>query len=106
LFTAAIAILEVSLFGFLGELVDLLTANTPDTFWEAAGQQLIVMALILLIALPLSVLIHSMLIHQTLLGNYPMMIRWQAHRYLLVKASAFIKTNLPGALPPRLCKQP
>lgn len=98
LFTAAIAILEVSLFGFLGELVDLLTINTPETFWAAAGQQLMVMALILLIALPLSVLIHSMLIHQTLLGNYPMMIRWQAHRYLLGQSLGFYQNEFAGRI--------
>ncbi len=96
--TAAIAVMEVSLFGFLGQLVDLLTDNTPETFWAEAGRQVLIMAIILLVALPLSVLVHSLLIHQTLLGNYPMMIRWQAHRYLLGQSLGFYQNEFAGRI--------
>lgn len=98
MFTAIIAILEVSLFGFLGRLVDMLGANTPENFWAEANTQIIVMGIVLLVALPLSVLIHSTLIHQTLLGNYPMRIRWQAHRYLLGQSLGFYQNEFAGRI--------
>lgn len=98
IFTALIAVMEVSLFGFLGQLVDILNQYTPDTFWAEFGERILLMAGIVLIALPLSVFIHSMIIHQTLLGNYPMMIRWQAHRYLLGQSIGFYQNEFAGRI--------
>ncbi|HEY0893161.1 MAG TPA: ABC transporter ATP-binding protein [Cellvibrio sp.] len=96
LFTGLIAIMEVSLFGFLGDLVDRLNKHTPDTFWSKSYTQLIWMGFILLIALPVCVLLHSLLMHQTLLGNFPMRIRWMAHRYLLGQSYQFYQNEFAG----------
>jgi ATP-binding cassette subfamily B multidrug efflux pump len=98
IFTGLIAIMEVSLFGFLGELVDSLNKHTPQTFWMESNTQLIWMGLILLVALPVSVLLHSLLMHQTLLGNFPMRIRWQAHRYLLGQSYQFYQDEFAGRI--------
>ena len=48
--------------------------------------------------LPLLVLIHSLLVHQTLLGNYPMVIRWLAHRYLLKQSLSFYSNDFAGRI--------
>lgn len=96
IFTGLIAVMEVSLFGFLGELVDSLNKHTPDSFWNESPSQLIWMGFILLIALPICVLLHSLLMHQTLLGNFPMRIRWQAHRYLLGQSYQFYQNEFAG----------
>jgi ATP-binding cassette subfamily B multidrug efflux pump len=98
IFTALIAVLEVSLFGFLGQLVDVLNNHSPDAFWAEFGNKILLMGGIVLIALPLCVFIHSMIIHQTLLGNYPMMIRWQAHRYLLGQSVGFYQDEFAGRI--------
>lgn len=98
IFTALIAVMEVSLFGFLGQLVDILNEYTPNTFWAEFGDRILLMGGIVLIALPLCVFIHSMIIHQTLLGNYPMMIRWQAHRYLLGQSVGFYQNEFAGRI--------
>ncbi|OZY85789.1 multidrug ABC transporter ATP-binding protein [Cellvibrio mixtus] len=95
-FTGLIAILEVSLFGFLGNLVDSLNQHSPDSFWTVSRHELIWMAVILLVGLPVSVLMHSLLMHQTLLGNFPMRIRWQAHRYLLGQSYQFYQNEFAG----------
>ncbi|MEN0039341.1 MAG: ABC transporter ATP-binding protein [Cellvibrio sp.] len=98
LFTGLIAIMEVSLFGFLGDLVDSLNKHSPQTFWAESQDQLIWMGFILLVALPVSVLLHSLLMHQTLLGNFPMRIRWQAHRYLLGQSYQFYQDEFAGRI--------
>lgn len=97
-FTGLIAILEVSLFGFLGDLVDSLNKHSPESFWIESRQELIWMGFILLIGLPVSVLMHSLLMHQTLLGNFPMRIRWQAHRYLLGQSYQFYQNEFAGRI--------
>ena len=96
IFTGLIAVMEVSLFGFLGELVDSLNKHTPQIFWIEFRTQLMWMGFILLIALPVSVLLHSLLMHQTLLGNFPMRIRWMAHRYLLGQSYQFYQNEFAG----------
>lgn len=67
---ALLAILEVTLFGFMGDLVDWLSTYTPQTLFEAKQTELIRMSVITLVALPLLVFFHSAILHQSLLGNY------------------------------------
>ncbi len=102
LLTAAIAAMEVSLFAFLGQLVDWLSSKQPDTLLLDEGWSLFWWAAMLLLALPAAILIHSMLLHQSLLGNYPMIIRWQAHRYLLGQSFAFYQNEFAGRIATKL----
>jgi ATP-binding cassette subfamily B multidrug efflux pump len=44
------------------------------------------------------VLMHSLLMHQTLLGNFPMRIRWQAHRFLLGQSYQFYQNEFAGRI--------
>ena len=96
--TALIAIAEVSLFGFLGQLVDWLVAHNPQTLFADEGSRLLWMTLLMLVGLPILVTIHSLLVHQTLLGNYPMVIRWLAHRYLLKQSVSFYSNDFAGRI--------
>ncbi len=96
--TGLLALIEVSLFGFLGNLVDWLSSKDPDTFLETESATLWTMSLVVLVGLPVTVLLHSLVIHQTLLGNYPMIIRWQAHRYLLSQSVSFYQNEFAGRL--------
>ena len=94
--SAVIAIMEVSLFGFLGQLVDWLTSQSRETFIQDNYSKLLAMAILILIILPVSVIVQSLFIHQTLLGNYPMKIRWQAHNYLLAQSLSFFQNEFAG----------
>ncbi|WP_038180179.1 ABC transporter ATP-binding protein [Vibrio rhizosphaerae] len=94
----AIAIIEVSLFGFMGRLVDWLSASQPETFLADNQSLLIGLTVLILIGMPLVVAIHSLLIHQSMLGNYPMSIRWMAHRYLLKQSLAFYQDEFAGRI--------
>lgn len=96
--SALLAILEVSLFSFMGQLVDWLVAKEPETFFSEERANLIWMALVTLVLLPLLTLFHSALVHQTLLGNYPMSIRWLAHRYLLRQSIGFYQNDFAGRI--------
>jgi ATP-binding cassette, subfamily B, multidrug efflux pump len=95
---AIIAVLEIALFSFLGVVVDWLTTTDPDQLWSQHGTQLILMGLVVLIAVPVTVFLHSVLIHQSLAGNYPMAIRWQAHRYLLGQSVSFFQDEFAGRI--------
>lgn len=96
--TACIALMEVTLFGFLGQLVDWLSTKDPQALWQDEGGTLIALAVLILFGLPLTVLLHSSIVHQALLGNYPMRIRWQAHRYLLGQSVSFYQNEFAGRI--------
>lgn len=102
LLTATMAILEVMLFGFMGKLVDWLAESNPDTFLADKGVSLALMALTLLVIMPLVGLLHNLIVHQTLLGNYPMRIRWMGHRYLLNQSVSFYQDEFAGRLATKL----
>lgn len=48
--------------------------------------------------MPLLIAFYSLLIHQSLLGNYPMSIRWLAHRYLLKQSVSFYQDEFAGRI--------
>ncbi|MBB1273085.1 MULTISPECIES: ABC transporter ATP-binding protein [Psychromonas] len=98
LLTAALAILEVSLFGFMGQLVDWLITKNPETLLVDEGQKLFLMSLMVLVLIPILTILHSLIVHQVLLGNYPMSIRWFAHRYLLKQSVSFYQDDFAGRI--------
>ncbi|MCV6609503.1 MAG: ABC transporter ATP-binding protein/permease [Amphritea sp.] len=96
--SASLAILEVSLFGFLGQLVDWLSTKDPETLWQEESDTLIGVGILLLVILPVLVVVHSVVVHQVLLGNFPMAIRWLAHRYLLRQSLSFYQSDFAGRI--------
>lgn len=96
--SASLAVLEVSLFGFLGQLVDWLSTKDPETLWQDERDTLIGVGVLLLVILPLLVAVHSVVVHQVLLGNFPMAIRWLAHRYLLRQSLSFYQNDFAGRI--------
>ena len=96
--TALLAMLEVSLFSFMGQLVDWLVQNDPQSLFSTERNTLLKMAVVTLILLPGLSFVHAAIVHQTLLGNYPMSIRWLAHRYLLRQSISFYQNDFAGRI--------
>ena len=61
LLTAALAIGEVMLFGFLGRVVDWLASADPQGFLDREGGRLAAMGLLLIVGLPLGVVLQALL---------------------------------------------
>ncbi|MEM6617436.1 MAG: ABC transporter ATP-binding protein [Pseudomonadota bacterium] len=101
-FTAAISITEVIMFGWLGQLVDWLAESDPQTFFSEQSTILIVMSLVVLVLYPVLILIGNLLIHQTLIGNFPMTVRWLGHRYLLGQSLAYFQDEFAGRVSTKL----
>ena len=96
--TATTAISEALLFGILGQVVDWLSSSNPDTFFEDSGYYLIGMAIFMLVLIPLANALRSLIVHQTLMGNFPMTVRWLAHRYLLNQSYGFFQNEFSGRI--------
>jgi ATP-binding cassette, subfamily B, multidrug efflux pump len=96
------AVIEVMLFGWLGELIDRLSDTPRELFWEQEGSRLAFMAAMLLIVLPALNIASTLILHQSLMGNFPQRIRWQAHRYLLRQSVGYFQDEFAGRIAQRL----
>jgi ATP-binding cassette, subfamily B, multidrug efflux pump len=96
LFSTVIALIEVYLFAFIGNLVDLLSAANRATFWEDNSTKLILMGALVLLVLPVLNFISEAISHQGLRGAFAMRIRWLAHRYVLRQSMDFFHNDYAG----------
>lgn len=99
---AIIAVLEVMIFTFLGELVNWLSTESAETFFQDNWGQLLWMGLVVLIVLPGFAAIWETLFHQGLMGTYPMSVRWRVHRYLLRQSISFYQSDFAGRIANKL----
>jgi ATP-binding cassette subfamily B multidrug efflux pump len=96
--TAAISVVEITFFSFMGNLVDWLAAADRTTFLADHRGELIAMGLIVIAGFPLLSLAQSLLMHQTIYGTFAMRVRWQAHRYLLSQSLSFFHNDFAGRI--------
>jgi ATP-binding cassette subfamily B multidrug efflux pump len=95
---ATVALIEVTLFTYLGQLVDWLAAADRATFWETHGPFLVAMAALVLVALPILKLLYEAVVHQGLMGNFAMRTRWEAHRWVLRQSLAYFHNDFAGRI--------
>jgi len=94
-FTAVIGFYEAMLFSMLGRIVDWLATATPATLLTEHRVSLMLLGGIL-VASPLLVALQAMAKHQTLMGNFPMRLRWNFHRMMLGQSMHFYQDEFAG----------
>ncbi|MBO0343864.1 ABC transporter ATP-binding protein [Roseibium limicola] len=99
---AIIAVLEVYIFTFIGDLVTWLEGADKATFLEENWPQLLGMSLVLLILRPAVEVLWQLLFHQGLMGTFPMSVRYRAHRYLLRQSVSFYQDDFAGRIANKL----
>jgi len=100
--TAVISVLQVLLFAFLGNIVDWLGGQDPSRVLSEQGGQLVWMGVVVLVLLPSFVFVQSAVLHQAVLGNFVMTIRWKAHRWMLGQSYAFYQDEFAGRVSTRV----
>lgn len=96
LFSGIISLLEISLFSFLGNVVDWLGGREPGTLWRDESGRLFWMGLVILVFLPMASFAKSVILHQVVVGNFVMTIRWKAHRWMLGQSYSFYQDEFAG----------
>ena len=97
LLTAAMSVIEVSLFAVLGRIVDWLGNQPPATLWQDRGTTLVWLAVLLVVSIGV-VALQTTVKHQTLAVNLPMRLRWNFHRLLLGQSMAFYQDEFAGRI--------
>lgn len=98
LLTGCLAVGEAYLFAILGQLVDWLAESDRATFLSEQWPKLLAMSVYILIVMPIVVFLHSAIVHQGLMGNFPMVVRWRSHRYLLSQSFSFFQDEFSGRI--------
>ncbi|UJP05226.1 MAG: ABC transporter ATP-binding protein/permease [Nitrosomonas sp.] len=96
--TTLLAVSEALLYSVVGQMVDWLAEQKIESFFVTEWPTLLVMSVFVLIWIPLLVLFHALVINQTLMGNFPMRVRWLSHRYLLNQSYAFFQHEFSGRI--------
>ena len=100
--SAVIAVGEVWLYSAVGQLIDRMSAAGPEAFFAQEWRWLLLVAVVVLVALPLTDFLSQLVMHQTLIGNFPQRIRWLAHRYLLRQSMRYFQDEFAGRIATRL----
>ncbi len=95
LFTALIGAFEAILFSFLGQLVDWLAAVKPQDLWQTRRTELLGLAAVLVGSVSI-VGLQSVFKHQVLYSNFPMLLRWNFHRWMLSQSMTFYQDEFAG----------
>ena len=95
LLTASIGAFEALLFSMLGHVVDWLGQVHPAKLWDTERGTLMLLAFILL-ASPVVIALQTLFKHQTLAGNFPMLLRWNFHRLMLSQSMSFYQDEFAG----------
>lgn len=95
--TALVAGSEVWLFAKLGDLVSLISENSPENFFSLHQHTLWVLGGIL-VANVIFASTQSLLIHQVIISNFPTRLRWRYHNLLLNQSLDFFHNDFAGRL--------
>ena len=91
------AVVEASLFAFVATIVDRMKdAKNPQAFIADNWWSLMFMAFVAMILRPLLSLVHDLIKHQIIGGQFTTLIRWQTHAYVLRQSLGFFQNDFAG----------
>lgn len=93
------AVVEASLFAFVGNLVDRMReAASPETFMADNWGVLVLMALVAMVARPVFAVCSDFIKYQMISGSFTTRIRWQSHAYVLRQSLSFFQNDFAGRI--------
>lgn len=93
-----VAIIEVSLFAFLGDLVDILGQADRESFWSDHGTQILFMTFVVVVARPIFGVLHELLVDIAIVPQLSTLVRWQTHSHVLGQSFAYFQNDFAGRI--------
>ncbi|MEI7036641.1 ABC transporter ATP-binding protein [Fulvimonas yonginensis] len=97
-----VSVIEVSLFAFIGRLVDLARSADGAAFFRQHGRELSWMGFVALVARPLFNALHDLLVNQAIVPSLTNRIRWQNHRWVIRQSLGFFQNDFAGRIAQRI----
>ncbi|MEP3048254.1 MAG: ABC transporter ATP-binding protein [Roseibium sp.] len=92
------ALVEVTVFNFLGRIVDLLEGSDRSTFFADHGSTLIAMAAVVMVLRPIVNSLIALVEEQTIVPGFFNLVRWQSHQQVMRQGLGFFNDDLAGRL--------
>ncbi|HXW23697.1 MAG TPA: ABC transporter ATP-binding protein, partial [Xanthobacteraceae bacterium] len=93
-----VALLDSTIPVFVGRIVSMLTASTPDRLFADYWHLLAAMALVLLVARPVALTAQNLIANQAIAANVGNLIRWQSHWHVVRQSWAFFQNDFAGRI--------
>ena len=91
--------IEVMLFAFIGDLVDMMkAADNPKSFMADHQGILLWMAFVALIARPVVSTVHDLVKNQAVATTFTNRVRWQTHGYVMRQSLGFFQNDFAGRI--------
>src|SRR6516225_2559693 len=97
-----VALLDVTIPVFIGQLVTLVTKTKPEELLATAGWMLASMAAVLLVLRPAAFLTQHLLMNQAIAANVSNRIRWQNHWHVVRQSWSFFQNDFAGRIASRV----
>ncbi len=89
---------ELALFGFLGSLVDRMSASPPEDFVADNALVLIAMSVVVLVVRPVFTVLSRGLVNLSLAPSMTTLVRWRSYRYVLRQSLGFFHNDFAGRI--------
>jgi len=93
-----VSLIEVSIFRYVGAIVDMLKTTTPEQVLHDYGWTFAWMAFVVIVARPVATVLHDLLVQQSLAPSFTNLVRWQTHRYVLRQTVGFFTNDFAGRI--------
>jgi ATP-binding cassette subfamily B multidrug efflux pump len=92
------SVIELSMFAFLGSLVDRMAASSPERFVADNFWLLAFMSAVLLIGRPVSTILSRGLVNLSLAPSLSTLVRWRGYRYVIRQSLGFFQNDYAGRI--------
>ncbi len=93
-----VSLIEIAMLRYIGSIVDLLKATSPQQVMADYGTTFIWMGAVILIARPLAQIMHDLLNQQAIAPSFTNLIRWQTHHYVMRQSITFFANDFAGRI--------
>jgi ATP-binding cassette subfamily B multidrug efflux pump len=97
-----VAITDAAIPACLGRVVSLVSSLEPQTIWQEAGPQLLLMALLVGVARPASHFAQFIVANQILVPGLTNLVRWQSHWHVVRQGWSFFQSDFAGRIAARV----
>ncbi len=101
-----VAAVEIWLLGYMGRLVDLLSATGREALWRAHGLELLGVALAILLLRPALQAVNVLILNNAIMPNYGTVFRWRAHSHVMRQSVGWFEDDFAGRIANRIMQTP
>ena len=97
-----LALVEVAMFDFLGRIVDMVAEQPGAGFFQRHASDLLWMVAVCVVARPVLVGLHNLLVNQAIVPGLSNRSRWLMHNYVVRQSLTFFHNDFAGSVANRV----